>query len=89
MYLAFAMQFVVAKFSVAAVPAGGIIVMLPIIERRFAFDGTMSSLIFSLYVLMDPICTSANVFGNGAFAKLIDNRSPYSQATHRSLRQQQ
>ncbi|MDR1401673.1 MAG: cation:dicarboxylase symporter family transporter [Puniceicoccales bacterium] len=71
-YLIFALQFVVAKFSVAAVPAGGIIVMLPIIERVFGFDGAMSSLIFSLYVVMDPICTAANVMGNGAFAQLID-----------------
>ncbi|MDR1595327.1 MAG: cation:dicarboxylase symporter family transporter [Puniceicoccales bacterium] len=72
LYLAFAVQFVIAKFSVAAIPAGGIIVMLPIIERCFGFDYAMSSLIFSLYVIMDPICTSANVFGNGAFAQLID-----------------
>jgi Na+/H+-dicarboxylate symporter len=72
LYLIFVIQFVVAKFSVAAVPGGGIIVMLPIIERCFGFNDAMSSLIFSLYVLMDPICTSANVLGNGAFAQLID-----------------
>ncbi|MDR1173802.1 MAG: cation:dicarboxylase symporter family transporter [Puniceicoccales bacterium] len=72
LYLAFVLQFVAAKFSVAAVPAGGIIVMLPIIERCFGFNGAMSSLILSLYILMDPICTSANVLGNGAFAQLID-----------------
>jgi Na+/H+-dicarboxylate symporter len=72
LYLVFVLQFVVAKFSVAAVPAGGIIVMLPIIERCFGFSGAMSSLILSLYILMDPICTSANVLGNGAFAQLID-----------------
>jgi Na+/H+-dicarboxylate symporter len=72
LYLGFVLQFVVAKFSVAAVPAGGIIVMLPIIERCFGFSGAMSSLILSLYILMDPICTSANVLGNGAFAQLID-----------------
>ncbi|MDR2432498.1 MAG: cation:dicarboxylase symporter family transporter [Puniceicoccales bacterium] len=72
LYLGFVLQFVAAKFSVAAVPAGGIIVMLPIIERCFGFTGAMSSLILSLYILMDPICTSANVLGNGAFAQLID-----------------
>ncbi|MDR0742461.1 MAG: cation:dicarboxylase symporter family transporter [Puniceicoccales bacterium] len=72
LYLGFVLQFVAAKFSVAAVPAGGIIVMLPIIERCFGFNGVMSSLILSLYILMDPICTSANVLGNGAFAQLID-----------------
>ncbi|MDR0679785.1 MAG: cation:dicarboxylase symporter family transporter [Puniceicoccales bacterium] len=72
LYLIFVLQFVIAKFSVAAVPGGGIIVMLPIIERCFGFNGAMSSLIFSLYILLDPICTSANVLGNGALAQLID-----------------
>jgi Na+/H+-dicarboxylate symporter len=72
LYLVFTLQFVVAKFSVAAVPGGGIMVMLPIIEHCFGFNGAMSSLIFSLYILLDPICTSANVLGNGALAQLID-----------------
>ncbi|MDR0678973.1 MAG: dicarboxylate/amino acid:cation symporter [Puniceicoccales bacterium] len=72
LYFFFAVQFVVAKFSVAGVPAGGIIVMLPIIERCFGFHSEMSSLIFSLYVIMDPICTCANVLGNGALAQFAD-----------------
>ncbi|MDR1255573.1 MAG: cation:dicarboxylase symporter family transporter [Puniceicoccales bacterium] len=72
LYLVFTLQFVIAKFSVAAVPGGGIMVMLPIIEHCFGFNGAMSSLIFSLYILLDPICTSANVLGNGALAQLID-----------------
>jgi Na+/H+-dicarboxylate symporter len=72
LFLTFTFQFVLAKFSVAAVPGGGIIVMLPIIEHTFGFDGAMSSLIFSMYLLLDPIATSANVLGNGAFAQLVD-----------------
>jgi Na+/H+-dicarboxylate symporter len=76
-YLLFVCQFVVAKFSVAAVPGGGIMVMLPIIERSFPFDGTMSSVIFSMYLLLDPLCTMANVLGNGAFAQLMDWCVPY------------
>lgn len=67
-YLIFASFFVLAKFSVAAVPGGGILVMLPILEAYLGFTPTMLSLITALYILFDPIVTSANVLGNGGFA---------------------
>lgn len=71
-YLIFSLYFVLAKFSVAAIPGGGILVMLPILEAYLGFTGEMMSLITALYVLFDPVITCANVLGNGAFAKLID-----------------
>ena len=71
-YLIFSLYFVLAKFSVAAIPGGGILVMLPILEGYLGFNAEMMSLITALYVLFDPVITCANVLGNGAFAKLID-----------------
>lgn len=71
-YLVFTLYFVIAKFSVAAIPGGGIIVMLPILEHYLGFNAQMMSLITALYILFDPVITSANVLGNGAFAKMID-----------------
>ena len=71
-YSLFAMYFVIAKFSVAAVPGGGIIVMLPILEKHLGFSPDMLSLMLALYILMDPIVTAINILGNGAFAKGID-----------------
>ncbi len=71
-YLVFLTYFVVAKFSVAAVPGGGILVMLPVLENHLGFNAEMLSLITALYILFDPVITCANVLGNGAFAKLID-----------------
>ncbi len=71
-YLPFAYLFVLAKFSVAAIPGGGIIVMLPILESQLGFTPEMSSLITALYILFDPIITTANITGNGAFAQLIN-----------------
>lgn len=71
-YCVFALFFTIAKFSVAAIPAGGIVVMVPILERYLGFTPEMSSLIIALYVIWDPVITSFNVLGNGAFAKLID-----------------
>jgi Na+/H+-dicarboxylate symporter len=71
-YVIFTFFFVLAKFSVAAIPGGGIIVMLPILERYLGFNAEMMSLITALYVLFDPVITCVNVLGNGAFAKVID-----------------
>jgi len=67
-YVLFACYFVLAKFSVAAIPGGGIIVMLPILESHLGFNGEMASLITALYILFDPVITCANVLGNGGFA---------------------
>lgn len=71
-YLIFAFYFVLAKFSVAAVPGGGILVMLPILEKYLGFNAPMMSLITALYILFDPVITCANVLGNGGFAMVID-----------------
>ena len=71
-YIVFVCFFVLAKFSVAAIPGGGIVVMLPILENYLGFNAEMLSLITALYILFDPVITCANVLGNGAFAKLID-----------------
>ncbi len=67
-YLLFALSFVMAKFSVAAVPGGGILVMLPILESTLGLNAEMLSLITALYFLFDPVITCANVLGNGGFA---------------------
>jgi len=71
-YLIFVCYFVLAKFSVAAIPGGGIIVMLPILETYLGFNAEMLSLITALYILFDPVITCTNVLGNGAFAQLVD-----------------
>ncbi len=75
-YVTFLPYFLLFKFAIVAVPAGGIMVMLPILEKYLKFSPEMLSLITALYIVFDPIITSANVMGNGAFtmmfAKLYD-----------------
>ncbi|QOD38079.1 cation:dicarboxylate symporter family transporter [Candidatus Wolbachia massiliensis] len=66
-YITFLLYFLLFKFAIVAVPAGGIVVMLPILEKYLKFSPEMLSLITALYVVFDPIITSANVMGNGAF----------------------
>jgi Na+/H+-dicarboxylate symporter len=70
-YFVFAFYFILAKFAIAGVPGGGIIVMLPVLERYLHFSPEMLSLITALYILFDPINTASNVTGNGAFAILF------------------
>lgn len=76
-YLIFTGYFVLAKFSVAAIPGGGILVMLPILASNLGFHAEMLTFITALYILFDPVITCANVLGNGAFAKMIDRCLSY------------
>ncbi|MBS0620839.1 MAG: dicarboxylate/amino acid:cation symporter [Verrucomicrobia bacterium] len=73
-YLIFACYFVLAKFSDAAVPGGGVVVMLPILQTYLGFDAAMLSLITALYILFDPVITCANVLGNGGFAMALSGK---------------
>jgi Na+/H+-dicarboxylate symporter len=70
-YLLFTFWFCVAKFSVAGIPGGGIVVMLPYMERYLGLSPEMTTLITTIYIVQDPFFTSANVMGNGAFALLV------------------
>ncbi len=80
-YVIFAFYFVMAKFSVAAIPGGGIIVMLPILESHLGFNAQMASLITALYILFDPVITCANVLGNGGFALALSKLQALSLKT--------
>ncbi|MDR1032076.1 MAG: dicarboxylate/amino acid:cation symporter [Holosporales bacterium] len=71
-YLIFAAHFVAAKFAVAAVPGGGILVMLPVLQKYLEFNADMLGLITGLYVLFDPFITGCNVAGNGSLAIAFD-----------------
>lgn len=78
-YLVFAFYFCLARFSVAAIPGGGIIVILPILQERLGFTSEMLSLITTLYILQDSFGTASNVMGNGAFAMIVERAlSPFS-----------
>ena len=71
-YLLFALHFVLAKFAVAAVPGGGVLVMLPILQNYLGLTPDMLALVTAIYILFDPIITACNVAGNGAFAIFFD-----------------
>ncbi len=71
-FLLLSMYYVVAKYGVASVPGGEVIVLLPILESHFGLTNAMGGLLTTLYILCDPFITVSNVLSNGAFAILID-----------------
>lgn len=67
-YLIFAGYFCLAKFSTVAVPGGGVLVLLPVLQSHLGLSPEMTSLLATIYILLDSVFTGANVFANGAFA---------------------
>lgn len=71
-FLIFSMYYMVAKFGVPSVPGGELIVLFPILEGQYGFTDSMSGLLTTLYILMDPFITTTNVLSNGALAIFMD-----------------
>jgi Na+/H+-dicarboxylate symporter len=67
-FLMYTVHYCLVKFSAAGVPGGGVIVILPVVRDYLGLDEATTSLLATIYMLQDPILTSANVMGNGAFA---------------------
>ena len=72
-YVYFSFYFFLARFSVAAIPGGGIVVIYSILRQYFGFDNDMISLITTVYILFDPVLTMGNIFGDGAMAQALDS----------------
>jgi Na+/H+-dicarboxylate symporter len=66
-FLEFGLLYALAKFAVAAVPGGAIIVVTPLLETYLHFSSEMIGLMTAIYMLFDPFGTATNVTGNGFF----------------------
>lgn len=71
-FFLFSMYYMIAKFGVPSVPGGELIVLFPVLENHFGFTDSMSGLLTTLYLFMDPFITVTNVLSNGAFAIFMD-----------------
>ncbi len=71
-YLIFALHFILAKFAVAAIPGGGVLVMLPVMQNYLGLSSDMLALVTALYILFDPLITMCNVLGNGTLAIIFE-----------------
>jgi Na+/H+-dicarboxylate symporter len=71
-YAVFTVMFSLTKYSCAGVPGGGVIVILPVLEKYLGMNQELISLMTTIYILQDSIFTSSNVLGNGAFAMIVE-----------------
>ena len=71
-YISFIFYFCITMFAVSGIPAGGIVVMMPILQSQLCFTPEMTSVMFTLYVLLDSFGTAANVMGDGALVIIVD-----------------
>ena len=85
-FLEFGLLYALAKFAVAAVPGGAIIVVTPLLETYLHFSSEMVGLITAIYMLFDPFGTATNVTGNGfftiAFSKIYKFKKKESPLTN-------
>lgn len=71
-YVYFAWKFCLSMFAVAGVPAGGILVMIPVLQMYLGFTDEMIGVMMTLYILLDSFGTAANVMGDGALVMIVD-----------------
>ena len=71
-YFAFAFYFGITMFAASGIPGGGILVMIPILITQLGFTPEMISIITTLYFLLDPFGTAANVMGDGALVIIVN-----------------
>lgn len=72
-FLAYVGAYVITKFSGSGIPGGGMIILLPVVEKYLGLSPELCSLVATLYILQDSLMTASNVAGNGALA-LIANK---------------
>ncbi len=70
-YSVFVFYFCLRMFAASGIPAGGIIVMIPILTSYLGFTDQMLAIITMLYLLMDSFGTAANVMGDGALVVFV------------------
>lgn len=65
-WLAFVLAMI--RFSNVAIPGGGAIIASPYLQNApLNFDSEMSTLVITIYIVVDFLNTALNLFGNGAF----------------------
>lgn len=70
-YVIFVVFFCAAMFGAAGAPGGGILVVMPILLSQFHFTSDMEFIMITLYLLLDPFGTAANVMGDGALTIIM------------------
>jgi Na+/H+-dicarboxylate symporter len=72
-YLIFTFWYCLAKFSTAAVPGAGVLIILPVMQNYLHLSAELNSILATIYILKDGLLTATNIMGNGGFALLSYN----------------
>jgi Na+/H+-dicarboxylate symporter len=72
-YLIFTFWYCLAKFSTAAVPGAGVLIILPVMQNYLHLSPELNSVLATIYILKDGLLTATNIMGNGGFALLSYN----------------
>ena len=77
-FFVFSAFYILLRFAGAAVPGGGILVIMPMLETKYGFNGEMIAIVYAIYIMCDSFSACINVMGNGAFTiafkKIFGNR---------------
>ena len=68
----YAFMWVIYAFSIAAVPADSIIVMIPVLKSVLGFTPEMIAFTTLIYLFIEPLSTIINIMGNGFLVILMD-----------------
>lgn len=68
----YAFMWAAYAFSIAAVPAGSIIVMIPVLKSVLGFTPEMIAFTTLIYLFIEPLSTIVNIMGNGFLVILMD-----------------
>ena len=71
-YVGFVTLFCFTMFAASGVPGGGILVMVPILKSQLGFTPEMTSIVMTIYFLLDSFGTGANVMGDGAIIIILN-----------------
>ncbi len=67
-FLVFLGMYCITKFSAAGVPGGGVLIILPVVEKYLHLSESASALLATIYILQDSIFSMTNIMANGASA---------------------
>ena len=69
--LVFAFYGAIYKFSSAGVPAGGLIILYPLLINIFGYSSEMLVVITSIYVLLDIVATTGSIIFNNLLSIVL------------------
>jgi Na+/H+-dicarboxylate symporter len=67
-FLLFLGMYCITKFSAAGVPGGGVLIILPVVEKYLHLSESASAILATIYILQDSVFSMTNIMANGASA---------------------